>query len=66
MAQEQLNMAVQEQVEEQTATMLRTKAGNGFKVAVNGVWFYTSKAQVMDMIEGRSKACTFHTITDEA
>ena len=53
-----------ENQEEQTATMLRTKAGNGFKVAVNGVWFYTSKDNVMDMIQGRAKACTFHTITD--
>jgi hypothetical protein len=50
---------------DETATMCATKAGNGFKVVVNGVWFYASKRQVLEMIEGRVRACTFHTIKDE-
>jgi len=49
----------------ETATMCATKAGNGYKVVVNGVWFYASKRQVLEMIDGRQKACTFHTIKDE-
>jgi hypothetical protein len=68
MVQTELNTEVPVQAgdndEEETATMCRTKAGNGFKVVYNGLWFYTSKAQVMDFIEGRAKACTFHTIKE--
>ena len=36
-----------------------------YKVVVNGVWFYASKQQVMDLVSGKQKACTFHTIKDE-
>jgi hypothetical protein len=50
---------------EETATMCPTKAGNGFKVVVNGVWFYASRKQVLDMVRRKQKACTFHTITDD-
>lgn len=50
---------------EQTATLCPTKAGNGFKVVVNGVWFYASKEQVLNLINGQNKACTFHTIQDD-
>lgn len=54
-----------EQGFEETATMCPTKAGNGFKVVVNGVWFYASRKQVLDMVRRRQKACTFHTIVDD-
>jgi len=47
------------------ATMCPTKAGNGYKVVVNGIWFYASKRQVLDLIQGNQKACTFHTINDD-
>jgi hypothetical protein len=50
---------------EQTATLCPTKAGNGFKVVVNGVWFYASKEQVLNLINGKNKAATFHTIEDD-
>jgi hypothetical protein len=59
-----MNMAEQSKTEE-TATFCPTKAGNGYKVVVNGVWYYASKQQVLDLVEGRQKACTFHTIKDE-
>ena len=49
----------------ETATMCPTKAGHGFKVVFDGVWFYASKRQVLEMIDGRQRACTFHTIKDE-
>jgi hypothetical protein len=54
-----------ENTNEQTVTLCPTKAGNGYKVVVNGVWFYASKQQVMDLVSGKQKACTFHTIKDE-
>ncbi len=47
------------------ATMCRTKAGRGFKVVVNGVWFYASKHQVLDLIHGVRTACTFHAFEDD-
>ena len=49
----------------ETVTLCRTKAGNGFKVVFNGVWFYASKQRVLDLIQGRRKACSFHTIRDD-
>ena len=49
----------------ESATLCPTKAGNGYKVVVNGVWFYASRAQLMEVINGHQKACTFHTIKDE-
>jgi hypothetical protein len=58
-------MTEQFQNDEETATMCPTKAGNGFKVVVRGVWFYASKRQVLDLINQKQKACTFHTIKDD-
>ena len=54
-----------EEFDSETATLCRTKAGNGFKVVVNGVWFYASKHQVLELIHGVRTACTFHTIRDD-
>ena len=48
-----------------TATLCPTKAGRGFKVVVDGVWFYTSKASLLDVVNGKAKACTFSTIKDD-
>ena len=48
-----------------TATLCPTKAGNGFKVVVDGTWFYTSKSSLLDMVNGKNRACTFSTIKDE-
>jgi hypothetical protein len=48
-----------------TATLCPTKAGNGFKVVVDGTWFYTSKASLLDMVNGKNKACAFSTIKDD-
>jgi hypothetical protein len=49
----------------ETATLCPTKAGNGYKVVVDGTWLYTSKASLLDMVNGKSKACTFSTIKDD-
>jgi hypothetical protein len=32
---------------------------------VDGVWFYTSKDSLLDMVSGQAKAWTFSTIKDE-
>lgn len=48
-----------------TATLCPTKAGNGYRVVVDGTWFYTSKASLQDVVSGKAKACTFSTIKDE-
>jgi hypothetical protein len=40
-------------------------AAFGAVVVVNGVWFYASKEQVLNLINGQNKACTFHTIQDD-
>jgi len=52
-----------EQQIEQTATMCPTKTGNGFKVVVNGVWYYASKKAVLDVVN-KGARCVFKTITD--
>jgi hypothetical protein len=49
----------------ETATLCFTKAGRGVKVVVDGVWFYTSKESLMDLVNGKAKACTFSTIKDD-
>ena len=60
-----LKMADENYDNTETATLVPTKAGKGYKVVHNGLWFYTSKAALLDMVQGKAKACTFHTIKDE-
>jgi hypothetical protein len=45
-------------------TLCATKVGKGYKVVHDGVWFYTSKDSLLDMVSGKAKACTFSTIKD--
>ena len=40
-----------------------TKAGKGFKIVVEGVWFYTSKNQLYQIFKG--KGCSFRTIEEK-
>jgi hypothetical protein len=58
-------MADEFQNNKDTATLVPTKAGRGYKVVVDGVWFYTSKSSLLEMVEGKTRACTFSTIKDE-
>jgi hypothetical protein len=60
-----LKMADENYDNTETATLVPTKAGKGYKIVHNGLWFYTSKAALVDMVQGKTKACTFHTIKDE-
>ena len=52
-----------EPIQEKTATMCPTKTGNGYKVVVDGIWFYASKQAVINVVNKGAK-CVFKTITD--
>jgi len=43
-------------------TMCPTKAGRGYKVAVNNEWFYTSTGELIAMLGGKTAACKFRGI----
>ena len=45
-------------------TMCPTKAGNGYKVVVDGVWYYTSKTELGKMLSQKTNAAKFRTIED--
>jgi len=47
-----------------TATLLPTKAGRGFKIAIEGKFYYAGKQSVLDMVNGKRRSATFSTITD--
>lgn len=41
------------------ALLVPTKNGRGFKVVVNGEWFYTSTQELLNTVSGKAKACNF-------
>ena len=45
--------------------LCRTKAGKGFKIVVDGTWYYSSIGEVFRMIKGGANAATFRTIEDD-
>lgn len=45
-------------------TMCPTKKGNGYKVIVDGVWFYTSIRELQKMLRGEAQAVKFRTIDE--
>lgn len=45
-------------------TMCPTKAGNGYKVVVDGEWFYTSKQEIQKMLRGEASAAKFRSIDE--
>ena len=45
--------------------MCKTKAGKGFKVVVDGQWFYTSNMEFFGMINGDLNACQFRSIDNK-
>ena len=44
-------------------TLCPTKAGKGFKVVHNNVWYYTSIGELMKVVT-RKQACVFRTIDE--
>lgn len=39
--------------------LCKTRAGNGLKVVIDGVWYYTSNAEMTAMLNGERSACDF-------
>jgi len=44
------------------ATLLKTKAGKGFKICVNGTWMYTSKGELYKVLQDKANGCSFRSI----
>lgn len=49
----------------ESVNFAKTKAGNGFKIVINGKWFYTSKKELYKVLKNEAKACSFRTITEK-
>jgi len=47
------------------ATFCETNNGNGYKIAINDKWLYTSKENLLKVILGESKSCQFNTFEDK-
>ena len=46
---------------EETVVLCPTKAGNGFKIVVNGIWYYAAKRNVWAVLR-KGQSCVFRTI----
>ena len=46
-------------------TFCKTKAGKGFKIVVDGEWFYTSLHELYKVLQDKTNACQFRTIEAE-
>jgi hypothetical protein len=40
-------------------TFCKTKAGNGYKIAVNDTWLYVKKKFLLEVIDGDANTCQF-------
>jgi len=47
--------------EDNTVVLCPTKAGHGFKIVVNGVWYYAAKRNVWGVLR-KGQSCVFRTI----
>ena len=45
-------------------TLCKTKAGKGFKIVVDGVWYYTSKGEIKRLLNGSASGTTFRVIEE--
>ncbi len=46
-------------------TFCKTKTGNGFKIVVNDTWLYTSKDDLLAVVDDEKKSCQFNEIEDK-
>src|SRR3990172_4438168 len=44
------------------ALLMPTKNGRGYKIVVNGTWYYTSTKELADVLANAKKACNFRTV----
>lgn len=54
-----------QEVIQMKATFCQTKAGQGYKIAINDEWLYVSKEYLLKVIYDKAKSCQFRTIEDE-
>ena len=47
------------------ATFCATKNGNGYKIAVNDEWLYTSKENLLKVLIGLDSSCQFSTFEED-
>jgi len=45
-----------------TVTFCKTKAGNGFKIAIDDNWLYASKENLLKVLDDEAKSCQFREI----
>ena len=43
----------------------KTKAGNGFKIAVNDKWLFIKKEYLLEVIDDEAMSCQFTTIEED-
>jgi len=55
--------AVENDVETQPV-FCKTKAGRGFKIVIDGKWFYTSKAELFNVLTNKTTGCRFRSISE--
>lgn len=48
-----------------TVTFCKTKAGNGFKIAIDGKWLYASTENLLKVLADKAKSCQFSEIEDK-
>lgn len=46
-------------------TFCKTKAGNGFKIAVDGNWLYVSKKSLLKVLDDEFSSCQFNTYKED-
>jgi hypothetical protein len=54
-----LNLKEEKQMK---VTFCKTKAGNGFKIAIDDTWLYVSKEYLHAVIDGEATSCQFKTM----
>lgn len=48
----------------QNVKLMKTKAGKGFKLVVDGKWVYTSRVEFFKMLSNKANACIFRPIEE--
>jgi len=46
----------------ETITFTKTNAGFGYKIVVDGTWFYVNRKYLQEVLNNERKSCVFNTI----
>ena len=60
-----LDVAAEDSGRRDTIMLRATKAGKGFKVVHNGIWYYASRLKVLDVVNRKKENCLFVTIDED-